>query len=74
MKNIQILVLFIIGSVLTALGIIFKSMDYAVASFFLIVGMTFNGVALIAMVFKLLKKKVNSRYAGLITFGKIANM
>jgi hypothetical protein len=32
-------------------------MEYAVASFFLIVGMTFNGVALIAMVFKLLKKK-----------------
>jgi hypothetical protein len=57
MKNIQILVLFIIGSVLTALGVIFKSMEYPVASFFLIVGMTFNGVALIAMVFKLLKKK-----------------
>jgi len=57
MKNIQILVLFIIGSVLTALGVIFKSMEYAVASFFLIVGMTFNGVALISMVFKLIKKK-----------------
>lgn len=57
MKNIQILVLFIIGSVLTTLGVIFKSMEYAVASFFLIVGMTFNGVALISMVFKLLKKK-----------------
>ena len=57
MKNIQILVLFIIGSVLTALGVIFKSMENAVASFFLIIGMTFNGVALIAMVFKLLKKE-----------------
>jgi hypothetical protein len=32
-------------------------MEYPVASFFLIVGMTFNGVALISMVFKLLKKK-----------------
>jgi len=57
MKNIQILILFIIGSVLTALGVIFKSNEYPVASFFLIVGMTFNGVALISMVFKLLKKK-----------------
>jgi predicted membrane channel-forming protein YqfA (hemolysin III family) len=57
MKNIQILVLFIIGSVLTALGVIFKSMEYVFASFFLIFGMTFNGVALISMVFKLLKKK-----------------
>jgi hypothetical protein len=32
-------------------------MEYSIASFFLIVGMTFNGVALISMVFKLLKKK-----------------
>ena len=57
MKNIQILILFIIGSVLTALGVIFKSMENPVASFFLIVGMTFNGVALISMIFKLVKKK-----------------
>ena len=57
MKNIQILVLFIIGSVVTALGVLFKSMEYAVASFFLIVGMTFNGVAFISLVLKLLKKK-----------------
>lgn len=57
MKNIQILVLFIIGSVVTALGVLFKSMEYAVASFFLIVGMTFNGVALVSLVLKLLKKK-----------------
>jgi hypothetical protein len=57
MKNIQILVLFIIGFVLTALGVIFKSMQYHSASFFLIVGMTFNGVALVSIVLKLLKKK-----------------
>jgi len=57
MKNIQILVLFIIGSVVTALGVLFKSMEYAVASFFLIVGMTFNGVAFLSLVLKLLKKK-----------------
>ena len=57
MKNLQILVLFLIGGILTALGVLFTMLKYSFASFFLIVGMTFNGVALLLMVYKLVKKK-----------------
>ena len=57
MKNLQIFVLFLIGGILTALGVLFKMLLYSFASFFLIVGMTFNGVALLLILYKLLKKK-----------------
>ena len=57
MKNLQIFVLFLIGGILTALGVLFKMLLYSFASFFLIVGMTFNGVALLFILYKLLKKK-----------------
>ena len=56
MKNLQIFVLFLIGGILTALGVLFKMLLYSFASFFLIVGMTFNGVALILIIYKLIKK------------------
>jgi hypothetical protein len=57
MKNFQIFVLFLIGGILTALGVLFKMMLYNFASFFLIIGMTFNGVALLLIIYKLFKKK-----------------
>jgi hypothetical protein len=57
MKNLQIFVLFLIGGILTALGVLFKMLLYSFASFFLIVGMTFNGVALLLILYKLIKKK-----------------
>jgi len=57
MKNLQIFVLFLIGGILTALGVLFEMFQYSFASFFLIVGMTFNGVALLLILYKLVKKK-----------------
>jgi hypothetical protein len=57
MKNLQIFVLFLIGGILTALGVLFKLLLYSFSSFFLIVGMTFNGVALLLIIYKLAKKK-----------------
>ena len=57
MKNLQIFVLFLIGGILTTLGVLFTMLKYSFDSFFLIVGMTFTGVALILMVYKLVKKK-----------------
>ena len=57
MKNLQIFVLFLIGGILTALGVLFKLLLYSFSSFFLIVGMTFNGVALVLIIYKLAKKK-----------------
>jgi len=57
MKNLQIFVLFLIGGILTALGVLFKMLLYSFSSFFLIVGMTFNGVALLLIIYKLAKKK-----------------
>ena len=57
MKNLQIFVLFLIGVILTALGVLFKMLMYSFSSFFLIVGMTFNGVALLLILYKLIKKK-----------------
>lgn len=59
MKNSQILVLFLIGAVLTIIGVIFKfsheRKDWT--TFFLIIGMTFEAVAAILMLLKLFKKK-----------------
>jgi hypothetical protein len=61
MKNIQILVLFLIGIVITALGVLFKITNEPKdwTSFFLIVGMTFEAVAGILLVLKLFTKKNN---------------
>ena len=61
MKNSQILVLFLIGMILTITGALFKitheRKDWT--SFFLIIGMTFEAVAAILLVFKLFKKNNN---------------
>jgi hypothetical protein len=62
MKNTQILVLFLIGALLTVLGAYFKftnePQDWS--SLFLIVGMTFEGVAGILLLLKLFKKNKNN--------------
>jgi hypothetical protein len=59
MKNIQILVLFLIGAMLTVIGALFKITNERKdwTSFFLIVGMTFEAVAGILLILKLFKKK-----------------
>ena len=58
MKNTQILVLFLIGAVLTVIGVLFKIThernDWT--SFFLIIGMTFEAVAGIMLLVKLFRK------------------
>ena len=62
MKNIQILVLFLIGIVMTALGVLLKitneQKDWT--SLFLIVGMTIEAVAGILLLLKLFKKNKNN--------------
>ncbi len=62
MKNTQILVLFLIGAVLTVIGVLFKitheRKDWT--SFFLIIGMTFEAVAAILLLIKLFKKTKNN--------------
>lgn len=61
MKNTQIVVLFLVGAVLTVIGALFKitheRKDWT--SFFLIIGMTFEAVAGILLLLKLLKKNKN---------------
>ena len=56
MKNTQILVLFLIGAILIILGVLFKINELSLASLFLIVGMTFTGVAIFLLVLKLVRK------------------
>jgi ABC-type enterobactin transport system permease subunit len=62
MKNIQILVLFLIGSALVIAGVLFKITDEPkdLTSLFLIVGMTFEAVAGILLLLKLFKKNKNN--------------
>ena len=62
MKNIQILVLFLIGIVITAVGVLFKITNEPKdwTSLFLIVGMTFETVAGILLLLKLFKKNKNN--------------
>lgn len=62
MKNIQILVLFLIGIVITSVGVLFKITNEPKdwTSLFLIVGMTFEAVAGILLLLKLFKKNKNS--------------
>ena len=58
MKNTQILVLFIIGTVVTVIGVYFKIThepeDWS--SLFLIIGMTFEAIAGIMLLIKLFRK------------------
>jgi uncharacterized protein (DUF983 family) len=62
MKNSQILVLFLIGSVLVVIGALFKITNERKdwTSLFLIVGMTFEAVAGILLILKLIKKNNKS--------------
>jgi formate-dependent nitrite reductase membrane component NrfD len=62
MKNTQILVLFLIGALLTIIGAAFKITNERKdwTTFFLIIGMTFEAVALLLLILKLFKKKNNT--------------
>lgn len=59
MKNLQILVLFLIGSALVITGVVFKISNERKdwTSFFLIIGMTFEAFAFILLILKLIKRK-----------------
>lgn len=57
MTNKQILVLFLIGAVLTIVGAIFKIAALPMASFLLIVGMTFEAAAGVLLVYKISRKE-----------------
>ncbi|MBP6374475.1 MAG: hypothetical protein KA325_08670 [Flavobacterium sp.] len=54
--NIQLLILFFIGLVLTLSGAVMKMKGSPEASLFLIIGMTFEAVALVVLILKLLQK------------------
>jgi Kef-type K+ transport system membrane component KefB len=58
--NIQLLILFFIGLVLTLAGAILKLKGSPEASLFLIIGMTFEAVALLVLILKLLQKNPKS--------------
>jgi ABC-type enterobactin transport system permease subunit len=62
MKNIQILVLFLIGSALIIIGALFKITNERKdwTSLFLIVGLTFEAVTGILLILKLIKKNKKS--------------
>ncbi|MBX9806327.1 MAG: hypothetical protein K2X95_00865 [Flavobacteriaceae bacterium] len=62
MKNSQILVLFLIGMVVTIMGVLFKITNERtdLTTFFLIIGMTFEAVATILLIVKLFKKNKNN--------------
>ena len=64
MKNPQILVLFLIGSVLVITGAFFKITNQPKdwSSLFIIVGMTFEAVAGVLLVFKLFKKNKSDSF------------
>ena len=57
MTNKQILILFLIGAVLTIVGAVLKIAKLPLASFLLIVGMTFEAAAALLLVYKLTKKE-----------------
>lgn len=56
MKNMQILVLFLIGAVVTVSGVVMKISELPIASLFLIIGMTFEAVALLLLIWKIFRK------------------
>lgn len=62
MKNTQILVLFLIGTILIITGVAFKLTNERKdwTTFFLIIGMTFEAFAVILLILKLFKKKNNT--------------
>jgi ABC-type enterobactin transport system permease subunit len=64
MKNPQILTIFLIGAVLTVIGVIFKISNERqdITSFFLIIGMTFEAIAAILLIIKLFKKNKSDSF------------
>lgn len=64
MKNPQILILFLIGAVITVIGALFKITHEhpEITSLFLIIGMTFEGIAAILLIIKLFNKNKNDSF------------
>lgn len=60
MKNMQLLVLLVIGAVLTVLGALLKIMHWPLGSLLLIVGMTFEAVSGALLVWKSFKGNKNN--------------
>ena len=58
--NIQLLILFFIGMALTLSGAFMKLNGSPEASLFLIIGMTFEAVAVVLLIVKLLQKNKKS--------------
>jgi|GEM_PF-5463493 len=56
MKKSQIFILFLIGTALILSGVYFKRQDEKIASLLLIVGITFETVAILAMLVKRMTK------------------
>lgn len=58
MKNIPILILFLIGSVIVVLGALFKILHLSatLSNSFLVTGMIFEALAVFFLIFRLIKK------------------
>lgn len=61
MTNKQILIVFLIGAILTIVGAIFKILKFPLASFLLIVGMTFEASAGVLIIYKLSRKNQKNK-------------
>lgn len=64
MKNPQILTIFLIGALLTIIGAFMKITHERqdITSFFLIIGMTFEAIAVILIIIKLFKKNKSDTF------------
>jgi len=57
MKDSQIFALFLIGLIAIGFGFVFKLIDWPLSSLLLIVGMTFEGFAILALLHRFIQKK-----------------
>ncbi len=57
MKDSQIFALFLIGLIAIGFGLIFKLIEWPLSSLLLIVGMTFEGFAILALLHRFIQKK-----------------
>ncbi len=62
MKNIQIVILFLIGFALTISGIYLKYDGWQDFKFFVFIGMTFNTVAIFLLLSKMMKTKKSDSF------------
>lgn len=62
MKNPHILTLFLIGVVITMIGVLLKITYSPMGDFFLIIGMTFDTVSVVLLIYKLIKKNNSNSF------------